>query len=250
MNDTKYKVSPRMSVRIRANQRIGPHPKAIIELMVGNLLGDGSLERRCGATRFVISQENTNQEYLAWLHTQYAEAGYCSPVKPRQQKRIGKGNIVRWTLRCRTWSYTSLNWLHEMFYHPGINRVNFVDRANPLDKTIVYRKRVSDELEYWLTPRAIAVWFMDDGSVSGDLSTGGLKFATNGFSLHDVEKLQAMFLRKYAIVAQIHRTKKHPDQGVLAFGQRASKQLAFLLSPWMHPSMKYKLRAVRVEAFS
>jgi hypothetical protein len=106
--------------RQRASTRIGPHPKYVLELMIGNLLGDGSLQKRGNATRFVFQQAGKNQEYLYWLHAQYAAYGYCSENIPKQSVRIGKGNIVRRVLRFRTWSYTSLNWLYDDFYKsPG-----------------------------------------------------------------------------------------------------------------------------------
>ena len=78
----------------RASTRIGPHPKCILELMTGNLLGDGSLEKQHNATRFVFSQEEKNMEYLYWLHKQFALYGYCSQKKPVQHTRVGKRNTV------------------------------------------------------------------------------------------------------------------------------------------------------------
>ena len=260
----------KVTKRILAAQRIGPHPKQILEYMIGNLLGDGSLERRNGASRFTISQENTHQEYLWWLHKQYADFGYCSMTKPIQRKRIGKQNKVRWTLRFNTWSYTSLNWLQELFYVPipqvliqrvltknvpnyiTIHTVKFVSKGvssiKPqivsLSTSIKYRKVISDSLEYWLTPRVIACWFMDDGSVSGNLSTGSLKFATQGYSIEDVQKLQSMFVRKYKLFPTIHKQKKYPLQGILAFNQKDSSKLAKIIIPFMHPSLLYKLRGV------
>ena len=82
--------------KIPAKFRIGPHPKYILDLLIGNLLGDGSLEYRQNATRFVFSQENTNQEYLHWIHQQYSQSGYCSQKKPHQKIRLGKKNAEKY----------------------------------------------------------------------------------------------------------------------------------------------------------
>lgn len=215
----------------RANTRIGPHPKPVLDYMIGNLLGDGSLEHRANATRFVFSQEGRNQEYLHWLHAQYATYGYCSPHMPKQHRRIGKGNTIRWVLRFRTWSYSSLNWLYESFY----------TRPEPCFPP--HRKRIPKDIDQWLTPRSLAVWFMDDGSVSGNPSTGGLKIATQCFSQEDLWRVQEALQSNFQIGSSLHRAKK--EQWVLAFGQKDAKAFAALIDEWMHPSMRYKLRFVK-----
>lgn len=221
----------------RASTRIGPHPKYIYELMIGNLLGDGSLEKRHNSTRFVLSQEGKNQEYLHWLHTQYVLYGYCSEQKPIQYKRITKGNKIRWTLRFRTWSYSSFNWLYNAFYifpDPCATRFPFFPK-----------KRIPENIAEWLTPLSLAVWFMDDGSVSGNASTGGLKIATNCFTKCDLQRVQKVLQTKFHVGCCLQLAKKNSYQYVLAFGQKDATRFAQHILPWVHPSMQYKLRFVR-----
>jgi hypothetical protein len=228
----------------RAFSRIGPHPKEILELMIGNLLGDGSLEKRHNATRFVFSQEGRNQEYLHWLHKQFAAYGYCSPQKPMQHIRISKGNKVRRTLRFRTWSFISFNWLYDAFYSPAVHKPLLPDGLEdtfglaPLKP----QKRIPELLAEWLTPKVLALWFMDDGSVSGNPSTGGLKIATHCFTKRDLQYVQHILCVKFQVSSKLHRDKLHY---VLAFNQYDAAQFAALILPWVHPSMQYKLRFVK-----
>ena len=226
----------------RASTRIGPHPKFVLQLMIGNLLGDGSLEKRHNATRFVFSQEAKNQEYLHWLHTQFATYGYCSPQKPKQYKRIGKQNTVRWTIRFRTWSYSNLNWLYDAFYTP-ISQKPLQPYVQ--DKTLSClkpRKRIPQKLDEWLTPMSLALWFMDDGSVSGNPSTGGLKIATHCFTKQDLQRVQHILFMKFKVCSKLSFDKSQP---VLVFGQKDAAKFAQLILPWVHPSMQYKLRFVK-----
>lgn len=228
----------------RASTRIGPHPKFILELMIGNLLGDGSLEKRQNATRFVFSQEGKNQEYLHWLHTQFVTYGYCSPQKPKQQKRIGKHNTVRWTIRFRTWSYTNLNWLYDAFYTPSQQKAMYSGSSAKVHLFFALKKqkRIPAILHEWLTPMSLAVWFMDDGSVSGNPSTGGLKIAPHSFTEHDLLRVQRVLCMKFGVYTKLHRDG---SKYVLAFGQKDAAKFAQLILPWVHPSMAYKLRFVK-----
>jgi hypothetical protein len=227
----------------RASTRIGPHPKCILELMTGNLLGDGSLEKRHNATRFVFSQEGKNMEYLHWLHKQFAVYGYCSPKKPIQHTRIGKGNTVRRVIRFRTWSYSSFHWCYDAFYPPVVQKpkLPYVMRCKLPYFPLKRQKKIPEMLHEWLTPRSLAVWFMDDGSVSGN--SGGLQFATNCFTKHDLQRVQHILNVQFNVFSKLHSDK---HQYVLAFGQKDAAKLASLILPWIHPSMKYKIRCVKL----
>ena len=54
--------------RIAAKERIGPHQEKVISTFVGNLLGDGYMEKRSNATRMHIHMSSRNVEYINWLH--------------------------------------------------------------------------------------------------------------------------------------------------------------------------------------
>ena len=52
--------------RIRADRRIGPHNKIVLDLIFGSLLGDGQAERRIigNGTRVTFFQEGIHVSYL------------------------------------------------------------------------------------------------------------------------------------------------------------------------------------------
>jgi len=81
-----------------------------------------------------------------WFHKFIADHGYCSPKIPKLATRIGPNNSIRYLYRMRTWTYSSFYWIIEGFYPNGIK---------------IIPRWVGD----YLTPLALAVWIMGDGSI-------------------------------------------------------------------------------------
>lgn len=69
-----------------------------------------------------------------WFHTFFATRGYCSPDKPRLLTKIAKYNKVFYKYRLNTYTFTSFNWLHEMFYKDNQKIIprNLADYLTPL----------------------------------------------------------------------------------------------------------------------
>jgi hypothetical protein len=114
-----------------------------------------------------------------WLHKYLAEKGYCNPAKPKIIKQIGKNQSIYYSIKMRTWSFTSLYYLYDSFY---------LDKVKILP-TLEFLKKICTTL-------ALAIWFMDDGSKN---NTGGLLLHTNSFTLDEVKMLQKMLLLKYRL---------------------------------------------------
>jgi hypothetical protein len=73
---------------VRAKNRIGPHDKDIISLIVGLLLGDGHCNKRIiDGCRICVRQSSIHKEYLFWLYDFFFIRGYCSNLKPRLYTR-------------------------------------------------------------------------------------------------------------------------------------------------------------------
>lgn len=89
-------------------------------------------------TRISFSQESNRASYLIWLHSIISELGYCNPKTPKIQSRIGIGGKIRYVLRFHTFTYSSLNTIHDKWYKNGI-------------------KRIPDDIEDYLSPLAIAI---------------------------------------------------------------------------------------------
>lgn len=211
--------------KLRSYQRIGPHNIDILSILIGSLLGDGHMEKRGQGlgVRVKFEQSSKNVEYLMWFHSYLSTRGYCRLEKPEMKKRIKKDGLVIYHYLVNSYTFTSLNWLHDMFYLHNV-------QTNKLKKTIPLN------LSEFLTPLALAIWFMDDGSKLGQ----GVKIATNFFSKEEVELLSLIIKKKFNIETSVHIAGK--GKGFTLYIPKKSKPLfAEIVKPYMLSSMTYKL---------
>lgn len=204
-----------------AHERIGPHNIDVISVLVGSLLGDGYAEKRNESTRFQIHMSSKNMEYLSWLHKFFAERGYSSPKKATVKKVIGKKNQIYFTLKFKTYSFKSLNFLFETFY----------DKK----KKVLKKKHIPS----LLTEKALAVWIMDRAVAQhcGGKSYSSIKIFTESFSQEDLILLQKTLSERYNIKPSIQH---HKDKTLLYFKKSICKTLFSLLKPHILPCMYYK----------
>jgi ubiquinol-cytochrome c reductase cytochrome b subunit len=205
--------------RIRANLRIGPHNSDIISIIFGSLLGDGYAEfRKKGkGTRVCFYQEAIHVSYLIWLHELISNLGYCNPIIPKISTRLGIQGKVRKIIRFKTWTYSSFNWIHEIWYENEIKRL-------PLN------------LDQYLTPLALAIWIMDDGGKTGK----GLKLATNSFSYLECQNLVNILYLNFKLKASVQKTGVDNQFNVYIW-KESMNLLNEIVSPYVHASMKYKI---------
>lgn len=65
------------SSKVPSTKRIGPHNHDILCLLIGSLLGDGTMERDGNGSRFCFYQKGEHIEYIIWLHSILLKHGYC-----------------------------------------------------------------------------------------------------------------------------------------------------------------------------
>lgn len=208
--------------RIKAFQRIGPHNLDVLSTLVGNLLGDSWGEKRGNASRFHLHMSSRNVEYLHWLHTFFATQGYCSPEKPKMLRQIGKGGKIYFSYKMRTWSFSSLNWLYDLFYY-------YCPIKNKWIKTI------PTNIETLLTPRSLAIWVMDDGGAA----SAGLGLNTQGFSKQNVEHLQHALKSKFGILTTLHKSGSNFK---IYVPKNQCSGFLNIIDPFLLDCMRYKLR--------
>jgi len=206
-------------IRIRSDKRIGPHNKDILSIIFGNLLGDGHAERRIkgNGTRITFYQEGSHVSYLLWLHNLLFNLNYCSSNIPQIKTRLGSKGIVKKYIRFHTWTYSSLNWVHDLWYINGI-------------------KIVPKTINEYFTPLSLALWIMDDGCKAGS----GLKLATNSFSYSECLFLVNILYDIFKIKASV-QSAGIPNQYHIYIWKESILLLRDIVLPYLHSSMKYKL---------
>ena len=124
------------NLRVPAKKRIGPHNKDILSIIFGSLLGDAYAEKRAEGlgTRIIFYQEAVHVGYLYYLHKLFSNLGYCNPKIPVVTSRLGFKGKLRKIVRFRTWTYTSFNWIQELWYKNNIKQVpgNIAEYLTPL----------------------------------------------------------------------------------------------------------------------
>ena len=206
-------------IKIPAKNRIGPHNIEVLNILFGSLLGDCHAEFRGkgNGTRFCFYQESSHVAYLNWLHSVLANLGYCSTSFPEIKTRLGKKGIVRKVVRFKTWTYSSLNWIHDLWY---INN----------------KKVVPSNIDDYLNPLALAIWIMDDGSKVNS----GLKLCTHSFTYLECLLLVKVLFDNFNLKSTIQSTGIS-EQYHIYIWKESMPLLREIVLPYVHPSMKYKI---------
>lgn len=137
-------------------------------------------------------------------------------------------------------SYPNIN--HSIRKGTKLSYLYFVTRSYPFLKEIhnlfylkingKWVKYISDDLGYYLTPRALAYWFCDDGAYAKP----GLYLHTKGFTFGDVYKLAGMLHYNFKLNVTVQR---HENRPVIYIRANSVALFKTLVNPYMHPSMTY-----------
>ena len=202
------------------NAEIGLFNKQQVSALIGSCLGDACLEDNGTVTMNHGEPQREYAEYLAeifngkvvrgWSGFRNEMSNFCANVRGGEQARL----------------------LWQMMYKP---------KKNPLD-VIKYL----DEI-------ALAFWFMDDGCLKKrtyarkrNLGTSSVmfnsQFHTEGFLESQVEILVLALNEKFGIkAAKARRKVRGKYKFLICLGKSGTERLAELISPYVHPSLRYKL---------
>lgn len=204
--------------KLLSNNRIIPHSEQIISIISGSLLGETYLEKLNNNVRVSFQQESSNMEYLNWVWSQFSIWNYTTNIKPIILKKIGrKGKIIRY-LKFNTFPISSWNYLYNDWYWDGSGR-----------------KRIPKNISEYLTPLALAVWVMYNGSKVNN----ELKFTLNGFIAEDIEVLAQVLKSKYKLNISIHNIGAE-NNWIIYIKQSSISILRSVVEDFIISSMRYK----------
>jgi hypothetical protein len=173
-------------------------------VLIGTLLGDGAM--RCKTNALLeVNHSIAQRSYVDWKYQVFV-----SLVRTPPSMRPGNGGRVAY--RFVTRSLPELTPYYRAFYPDG-------------------RKTVPDMT---LTPLALAVWLMDDGS----RSRNSLYLNTQQFQLEDQFKLIAMLKRQFGLAATLNRDRSYKRIRVAV---SSVSHLCDLVSGHVLPELRYKL---------
>lgn len=163
------------------------------EIIVGTLLGDSSFGGlREGKVAYCL-------EFSQGRKSKRCHAGYLMHLYEVFEPFVGSPPRVRVvatnqtkdneTLVFRTYRHDSLKFYHGLFH-------------KMIGSKMV--KVVPDNIHKFLTPRALAYWFMDDGTST----KGNYQFCTDCFSYDEQVILKEALLKNFSVETKIFRHKK------------------------------------------
>lgn len=185
---------------------VGSLSEAQRSVITGSLLGDGAM--RCKTNALIeFNHSIAQKDYVDWKYQHLVELVRTPP-------RARQGNGRRIAYRFVSLSLPELTPYYRTFYPRG-------------------RKTIPDLM---LTPLALAVWFMDDGSKS----YRSVYFNTQQFDAVSQQRLLKMLKEQWDIDATLNRDKTYYRIRVAV---RSVARLREIIGPHLLPQLAYKLPA-------
>jgi hypothetical protein len=207
----------------------------VFEMTTGLLLGDGNLQKpkQCNYFRFRFAQNEKRQDYVNWVLKNYKK-GLVNPIskKPlvvRETPHVyeyltSKNKNPAKSFRFQTRISSAFDKDAEVFYANNSTKKNLWNDLSCFDK--------------YLTPRALAYWYMDDGTWTSKTSYSFL-LCTHGFRFEDVVYLSNLLNKKFELITKVRLNRKQP---VIAISTKCYPIFKSLISLYIDkiPSMESK----------
>ncbi len=187
------------------------------ELLVGLLLGDGHLETRDAGRTYRLKVEHgaAQREYLEWLAREFQEW----ILSGRYEKRRGEKVVYGFT----TVNHPAFRFYGAQFYRDG-------------------RKRIPPLIKRLLTPLALAIWFLDDGSAKSSKHRS-LVIHSLGYT-HKELVLAQDAIERLGVSSALHKQRKGSFR--LYFPRESAQHIANFARPILKdvPTLAYKVENV------
>lgn len=184
-------------------------------------MGDGRLECRStsGTARFRVHHAESQREFLFWKYEKFQNMVHGTPWRTEWLDKRNGRVYGSWFFHTRT-SHV-FEPFHRRFYQEGI-------------------KIIPKDIGRDLTPRALAVWVMDDGC----RTRNEIILNTQSFTLDEQNLLLEELMKLYGIRGTINRDRRNYR---LRFGRIAAAELSRLVEPFMIESLFAKIVPVSTE---
>lgn len=187
------------------------------EILIGILLGDAHLETsNKGRTyRLKIEQSRKHETYVMHLWRIFEK---FVNQKPWYKEKVLKGKTYV-NVGFATLSVGALRFYAHQFYD---------ERG---------RKKVPRLISRYITPKGLAYWYMDDGSIKSKEPKGCI-LNTQAFQKYEVFRLIDVLKKKLNLNASIRKQKEGYQIYISGYSLNC---LAELIIPYTLDSMKYKI---------
>ncbi len=191
------------------------------DIIVGTLLGDASMRLSKGKPVYAIKFEQgiQHKEYIEHLYQVFEP--YCG-TGPRE--RFVDKEETRKSIGFTTYRHNDFIFYYNYFYEIQGNK-----------SVKVIRK----DIHKFLTPKAVAYWFMGDGTYHKDNSGNrNYLFSTQGFQKSECQRLCDALKLNFNIDSNVHKDREKYRIYVIS---SSSQKLLDLMKPFIHNNFQYKL---------
>lgn len=183
------------------------------QVCLGTLLGDGYISAASDMSqnaRITMRHGLPQKAYCRWKYNELSR--WCAtPPKIVENRGLGK-----WSVFFQTRSHPQFTDLRDMLIHKG-------------------RKTVTLDYLSQLSGLAVAVWYMDDGSLENFSMP---VFHTEGYSKAECHTVASWLVKRWGIKAA---AKAVGPYWVVKLYSGGRQQFADLVQEFIHPSMQYKM---------
>lgn len=164
------------------------------EVLIGILLGDANLQTFNNGKTFRLRIDQKDKKYAEHL------ANVFEPLtKTKIKLYVDKAGNFHY--RFNTLTSPIFRFYAHQFYS-----------YNQFTKK--WEKKVPKLIHRWLSPTALAYWYMDDGSSKWNKNLWGVRYSTNCFTLQDVKLLCETLKENFNILA---KPQKHRENQYLLY---------------------------------
>ena len=214
--ETKY--WHRRWIPIKNSAHLSPKQKSVI---IGSLLGDGTMRVGKGArnANFKIEHGLEQKEYVDWKYSILSPLVFTEPTISYRYTKDRKKYPKSWWFR--TIRHPLFTKIYNKFYLKDGYRT-----GRKIVPSLVYSE---------LTPLALAIWIMDDGSYNQKR----LDISTYSFLEKEIIFLQRCMEQKFGITMRYFNDR---GKGYRMYAnQSESKKLVQIIRPYILPCLQYKV---------
>lgn len=184
--------------------------------LVGSLLGDGTLRLGKDAinANFKVEQGLMHKDYVWWQYSIFENWVTTLPKLSFRYDDNRERYPKSWWFR--TLRHPEITVYRKLFYPKG-------------------KKVVPVNISEMLNPMALAVWIMDDGS----LSKNKLDISTYAFRLDEIKLLQEALKKNFSVKSRFYCDRNKGYR--MYFSVYETKTVTKIIQPFVISSMSYKL---------
>lgn len=192
-------------------------------LLIGTLLGDGSFQTFSdGKTwRYRAVHKLAHESYI--FHKYEILKDFCETFPKLSIVKDSRTNKEYSRYTFQTTTQEDFRFYGNLFYKKISQNY--------------WTKTIPSNIATFLTPQALAYWYMDDGALKWKGKSNAVRICTDSFSTNEINILKKTLENKFSLKISIQKKNNIQRLSVL---EESYPKLRDLIFPYLLPSMYYK----------